>query len=47
MGASTVEVASDHVAMLSNPELVIDVICAAPKAVTSSQRVAWQLGRVV
>ena len=29
MGASTVEVASGHVAMLSNPELVIDVICAA------------------
>ena len=26
---ATVEVASSHVAMLSNPELVIDVICAA------------------
>jgi pimeloyl-ACP methyl ester carboxylesterase len=40
MGATTIEVASSHVAMLSNPELVIDVIRAAAKAVTSSQRVA-------
>ena len=40
MGATTVEVASSHVAMLSNPELVIDAIRAAAKAVTSSQRVA-------
>ncbi len=40
MGATTVEVASSHVAMLSNPEFVIDVIRAAAKAVTSSQRVA-------
>jgi pimeloyl-ACP methyl ester carboxylesterase len=40
MGATTVEVASSHVAMLSNPELVIDVVRAAAKAVTSSQRVA-------
>jgi pimeloyl-ACP methyl ester carboxylesterase len=40
MGATTVEVASSHVAMLSNPELVVDVIRAAAKAVTSSQRVA-------
>jgi pimeloyl-ACP methyl ester carboxylesterase len=40
MGATTVEVASSHVAMLSNPEFVIDVIRAAAKAVTSSRRVA-------
>ncbi len=40
MGATTVEVASSHVAMLSNPEFVIDVIRAAAKAVTSPQRVA-------
>ena len=40
MGATTVEVASSHVPMLSNPEFVIDVIRAAAKAVTSSQRVA-------
>lgn len=40
MGATTVEVASSHVAMLSNPDLVINVIRAAAKAVTSSQRVA-------
>jgi len=29
MGATTTEVASSHVAMLSNPEVVIDVIRAA------------------
>jgi hypothetical protein len=40
MGATTLEVASSHVAMLSNPDLVIDVIRAAAKAVTLSQRVA-------
>jgi pimeloyl-ACP methyl ester carboxylesterase len=40
MGATTMEVASSHVPMLSHPEFVIDVIRAAAKAVTSSQRVA-------
>jgi len=40
MGATTYEVASSHVPMLSNPDFVIDVIRAAAKAVTSSQRVA-------
>jgi pimeloyl-ACP methyl ester carboxylesterase len=40
MGATTYEVDSSHVPMLSNPGLVIDVIRAAAKAVTSSQRVA-------
>ncbi|MFZ0777774.1 MAG: hypothetical protein WAM74_14905 [Xanthobacteraceae bacterium] len=29
--AATVEVGSSHVAMVSNPELVIDVICALQK----------------
>jgi pimeloyl-ACP methyl ester carboxylesterase len=33
MGATTTEVASSHVAMLSHPDLVIDVIRAAAKAV--------------
>jgi pimeloyl-ACP methyl ester carboxylesterase len=40
MAATTYEVDSSHVTMLSNPGLVIDVIRAAAKAVTSSQRVA-------
>jgi hypothetical protein len=40
MGASTYEADTSHVPMLSNPGLVIDVIRAAAKAVTSSQRVA-------
>ena len=40
MGATTYEVDSSHVPMLSNPGLVIDVIRAAAKAVTSSRRVA-------
>jgi hypothetical protein len=38
MGASTPEVESSHVPMLSNPGLVIDIILAAAKAVTSSRR---------
>ena len=33
MGATTTEVASSHVAMLSNPSLVIDVILAAANAI--------------
>jgi pimeloyl-ACP methyl ester carboxylesterase len=40
MGATTMEIASSHVPMLSNPSFVTDVIRAAAKAVTSSQRVA-------
>src|SRR6202166_98710 len=40
MNAPTYEADSSHVPMLSNPGLVIDVIRAAAKAVTSSQRVA-------
>jgi pimeloyl-ACP methyl ester carboxylesterase len=40
MGATTFEADSSHVAMLSNPGLVIDVIRAAANAVTSSQQVA-------
>ena len=40
MGATTYEVASSHVPMLSNPDFVIDVIRDATKAVTSVQRVA-------
>src|SRR5271169_5747873 len=40
MGATTMEIASSHVPMLSNPSFVIDVIRAAAKAVTSSHRVA-------
>jgi pimeloyl-ACP methyl ester carboxylesterase len=40
MAATTYEADSSHVTMLSNPGLVIDVIRAAAKAVTSSQRVA-------
>ena len=38
MGASTTEVESSHVPMLSNPGLVIDIILAAAKTVTSSRR---------
>jgi hypothetical protein len=33
MNASTTEVASSHVPMLSHPDLVINVICAAKKDV--------------
>jgi hypothetical protein len=33
MGATTTEVASSHVPMLSHPDVVIDVIRAAAKAV--------------
>jgi pimeloyl-ACP methyl ester carboxylesterase len=40
MGATTYEADSSHVPMLSTPGLVIDVIRAAAKAVTSAQRVA-------
>jgi hypothetical protein len=40
MGATTYELDSSHVPMLSNPTFVIDVIRAASNAVTSSQRVA-------
>jgi pimeloyl-ACP methyl ester carboxylesterase len=40
MGATTYEVESSHVPMLSNPTFVIDVIRTAANAVTSSQRVA-------
>jgi hypothetical protein len=38
MGATTVETNSSHVPMLSQPDLVIDVIRKAAKSVTSSQR---------
>jgi len=40
MGATTYEVDSSHVPMLSKPDFVIDVIRAAAKAVALSQRVA-------
>jgi len=40
MGATTYEVASSHVAMLSNPSLVIDVIRTAAKAVQGSSATA-------
>jgi pimeloyl-ACP methyl ester carboxylesterase len=40
MGATTYEVDSSHVPMLSNPGLVIDVIRAAARAVVSSQCLA-------
>jgi pimeloyl-ACP methyl ester carboxylesterase len=40
MGATTYEVESSHVPMLSNAGFVIDVIRAAAKAVTSARRVA-------
>jgi pimeloyl-ACP methyl ester carboxylesterase len=40
MGATTYEVESSHVPMLSNPGFVIDVVRAAAKAVTSAQRAA-------
>jgi pimeloyl-ACP methyl ester carboxylesterase len=40
MGATTYEVDSSHVPMLSNPGFVIDVIRAAAKAVASAQRAA-------
>jgi pimeloyl-ACP methyl ester carboxylesterase len=40
MGATTVELCSSHVPMLSQPHAVLDVIRTAAKAVTSSQRAA-------
>ena len=40
MGATTTEVASSHVAMLSHPDVVIDVILAAAKAVQESRAAA-------
>ncbi len=40
MGATTTEIASSHVAMLSHPDVVIDVICAATKAVQGASAVA-------
>ena len=40
MGATVYDADSSHVPMLSKPDLVIDVIRAAAKAVTSSQRAA-------
>jgi hypothetical protein len=40
MGATTVELLSSHVPMLSQPHAVLDVIRTAAKAVTSSQRAA-------
>jgi hypothetical protein len=40
MGATTVELRSSHVPMLSQPHAVLDVIRTAAKAVTSSQRAA-------
>jgi pimeloyl-ACP methyl ester carboxylesterase len=38
MGATTYEVDSDHVPMLSHPEKVLDVVRAAAKAVQASVR---------
>jgi len=38
MGATTFEVASSHVPMLSKPEFVLDVIRKAAKAIESSQK---------
>jgi pimeloyl-ACP methyl ester carboxylesterase len=40
MGAKTTEVASSHVAMLSHPEVVIEVILAAAKAVQGANAAA-------
>jgi pimeloyl-ACP methyl ester carboxylesterase len=40
MGATTVELRSSHVPMLSQPHAVLDVIRSAAKAVASSQRAA-------
>jgi hypothetical protein len=40
MGATTIEVDSSHVPMLSQPRAVLDVIRNAAKAVTSAQRAA-------
>jgi hypothetical protein len=37
MGATTVETASSHVPMLSNPSLVLDVIRKAASAVQTSK----------
>jgi len=42
MSATTHEVASSHVPMLSNPSLVIDVIRTAAKAVQARATVAWK-----
>jgi len=40
MGATTMEVASSHVPMFSNPNLVIDVIRSAAKAVQKATAAA-------
>jgi hypothetical protein len=40
MGATTTEVASSHVPILSNPEVVIDVIGSAAKAAQDSRAAA-------
>jgi hypothetical protein len=40
MGATTVEVDSSHVPMLSNPGAVLDVIRAASAVVTPTSRAA-------
>jgi len=40
MGATTTEVASSHVPMLSHPDLVIDVIRAAANAVQKTTAAA-------
>lgn len=40
MGSTTTEIASSHVAMLSHPDVVIDVIRAAAKAVQGASAVA-------
>jgi len=40
IGATTTEIASSHVAMLSHPDVVIDVIRAAAKAVQGASAVA-------
>jgi hypothetical protein len=40
MGATTTEIASSHVPMLSHPDVVIDVIRAAAKTVQDALAVA-------
>ena len=40
MGATTTEVASSHVPMLSHPDVVIDVIRAAAKTVQGAKAAA-------
>jgi len=37
MGATTVELRSSHVPMLSQPQAVLDVICNAAKAIQKSK----------